>query len=1705
MVKYIKNLISELSSTSDPVDLDEEAFVKETGSTVIKKNLNVSISNSLFFAGHTSSNFLGAHLSMDSAFKFPNTGYDNAIEDKFSIDFQQYTLSDTNTDAEIFFDIVEKDSSVPQAVNLIPSQSSIAHVGGNPQIARGITPYRSGYGGSSYLFGDPEHGTISHPSGTYSSPSSTSSTTTVEERASAYGTDSGSYLISSLNVLDSSKSTHISMGGWYRKNDPQAQATISGYHNHSYSTSNFSYQSIDDGLDNIAMVHTNGIRIRGLDWSYYDSTELGAYQIGKHLNWENVTTDIDLTAPKMGYLTINDMINTYEYKKGAFLYPDSDRLYRTNDVINSNYLTGKRNIITSNFDTYNDATFAGYVWLDSSPINNKTIFKVGSGNEALELKVSGNDLHLSAGNGYLACSLTMPFNQLEADTGTPRRRGNRWHEVRMSVKLQPAEITLMTKKIGNLPSYYQSNQSYFPNGKDDIQIANHKPDNISGLLRWAAGGPGGVSEFKVWKNQPNMGTKHEGDRRIYSTFPPQTLAWGPPGPDPFRTDAEGNLFLRLGEKRVEGYSVLSGDGGLNDNVVLSNCGTISNLNLNGRIIYFEIHHQGSAGNLDDVLPASMFGLEKITPFLTSSNMVHQLTANTSADTFNVKNIMAGAGSTILDHIGYPNSYKFPTISSTKSLQYAIPSYIIDEQSGQMHTYKDGVYVSSVDFTSNIGADTSLELGFQFDNRWDYLKLINYVNAHITFSGTFIPEGINNDPLTNPVAATTLTKLGATYGAGTDYEGSYRGWLEDATVKQQLELKVALIKKDWVYDPVKLVNDARASLSADLFLNDGVYYSSTGPTEPHNINPFIDQTILPGENVRNYYFNRDSYGSGSREWPLSSHLLYYKEAYTPAITTDVNKTVLGETDEYKNSHVSWAGRLAKYEGSEHGINKARAYILKTGGSLVSYSTPGDITSTIAGMTNGDCLLLEPGNYSVTAVNGGAWGITTTMGTHVSSVKTPFGTKNIMICGNTNNIKLVHINYTGGVSDVVAPVFGPNQNENTELAFLTFKKFDNNSNNPLIGHTALSFQSTGPSAYKVLFDLSGVARFTWAYMFDNTAQTTSILGSKTTFNKCVFSNYITAEEEASATIGGSNLNFRSNIQVIDPIFSKASGIADDILNGTSINTYRHTSLEPWWNNNDFSGVKNSNIITSQFKGYMKDFHLYDDIADNRIADFGAGVDSQRSGGWNIVNSGNNFHNQADSYIIYSYSHPPNLHQHFGLPNDSYSTYHLNSWNNDLSGYASIDSSLKIMGGFEAQGGGEFKGGTLLSLDTLGQIVVSRNANYNYSVDQREMATYRAQDSSSISMNKNPKWIHNAITVDSDKIRIWRDGSQFDSAFGPIYTKHLSIRDAKLYIGAGNQVKGRTFGSLKDPQTANQLKSYNGYLKDFRIQTGLQFADSFEPFTTDQTTAVGNTVLLSNQSSGILPTTQAGSRILNNVASTLNLNGGFTGDSVSIDNFTPFSTTDVSSIGWFTKSIINTENVDLNASGIVTQNTHDEIVILRPDSDFPFWEDLKESGDIGYTPGLQVKMSMFNKDNDNNWIDWQVSISQLFEPIVETTRDSQYSHTNFYFNDYHSPEDSFEARPSIVFGSITGKNRYTDSNPVIYIDKIPNKSQLPVKLDFIYDRNNFNITNMSTDHILKFATLTRVPQGGFATDGISSFDSYQEGGLLFNIIDSVGGLTI
>ena len=62
-----------------------------------------------------------------------------------------------------------------------------------------------------------------------------------------------------------------------------------------------------------------------------------------------------------------------------------------------------------------------------------------------------------------------------------------------------------------------------------------------------------------------------------------------------------------------------------------------------------------------------------------------------------------------------------------------------------------------------------------------------------------------------------------------------------------------------------------------------------------------------------------------------------------------------------------------------------------------------------------------------------------------------------------------------------------------------------------------------------------------------------------------------------------------------------------------------------------------------------------------------------------------------------------------------------------------------------------------------------------------------------------------------------------------------------------------------------------------------------------------------------------------------------------------------------------------------------------------------------------------------------------------------------------------------------------------------------DFRYDRNKFSITDMKTDHILRYTTISRIGQNQFAGEGIVGFDSYVEGNLLFEVVDSIGALTV
>lgn len=1734
MVNYIKNLISDLSLPSDPADIDNIAFVKEDGSIRSKLNLNILPSRSMFFSGHNLSNPIGAHLRIDSAFKVPITGYDQ-ITDDFSIDFWQFTTLDTRDHASVIFDIVENDSSIGEPINLIPDRShSIKIAGGEVQIDRGVNPYNDSWGGSSYLFGKSLHATTSHPSGGYTTPSISPITDTVHERASPDGKDSGMYAIFSSDALSSSKSTHTTMGAWYRKNDNLISNTTIGDNKHTYNTSNFSYQSLDDGLDNIAMVHTDGIRIRGLDWSYHDSAPY-EYRIGNNLKWEQITTDIDMTAPKMGYLSVSDPVKEYDYLSGGYLVPDSDRLYATNDVMNSSYLTGKRNIITNNFDVYSDATFAAYFWIDSSPINDKLLFKAGGDDEALELKVINSGgapkLNLSAGNGALSCELPLPTtsgnNNIEIDSdyteypvpsgASKRKRGNRWHEVRFSVNLFPAEITLMTKKIGNLPSQ-QGSKKYYPNGRDDIRISSHRPNSSSGLLRWANNNNTGISEFKVWKNQANMGVKHQGDQRTYTSGSDAVLEihYGLPGRDPFRTDNVGNLFLRLFEKTNFGYSILKSDGGFNDKVLLNNCGTQSSPNSTGRIIYFEIHNKNSAGDPNQIV-IGISDIMRIIPFIASTNIVHQDTPHDAADTVNVMNPGAAGkyGAEILDNASSPNSYLFPyTDVVTKSLDKSLSSFIIDEQTGQLHTFKDGAYIGSKDFNLSPGTDTIMELGFQFRNTWwGPVYNVNPIGDQTSAIQSNIGTSYHPDP------AVTFDPP-VVYNGGYDASGGnpapngFRNFL--ATEAEKYEAKVAFLAKDWVYDPAKLINAARTATSTPAFVNDGIFNSTTGNTNPNNINPFIDHSVAPNTNVRDFYLKNSVWGTGKFSWPLADHLIYYKEAYNPATSTGAVTNLTGETDEYKNARASWAGRVATHKGTDHGINKARSYILRTGGSVVSHSTAGDITSVIAGLSDGNCLLLEPGNYSITASPGGAFGVNTSVpktalpkGT--DSLSTPFGMKNIMICGNTNDIAAVHINYvaSGNNYDGISPIFGPNQDENTELAFLTFKKFIQTKKNETVGETALCYASTGAKAYKVHFDFSGADLFSWSWALINNKFKP---GTRNVFEKCVFSNYKNLKDEEDYYSG---IPY-ANAKVIDPIFSKGSGISNQILDGIDQPKFDHTELEPWWNTNDFSSINDSNFVTSPFKGHMKDFHLFNDIADNRIS-------SGKAGGWNVVNSGINFHQQLDSYVVYSYIRSPNSGSRIGLPDDSYASFHINNWNNDLSGLASKDSSLQIMGGIQAKGGGELKGGPLLSFDTLGQMVVAKNVNYNYTVDQRELLTIHAQDSTSLAYGRSVKWVHNAIVVEQDKIRLWKDGVQIDSAggrapYGPFMTTHLPIKNSKLFIGAGNQVKGRPFNDI--PKIAgsepNLFRTYQGNIKDFRIQTGIQFTgDSFNLAITDQITAVGNTFAFNTIATipGVIP--NSGVSIFNPISKIKK--DTITGDIVRGFEWSPYQV-GAASIEWFKVGVINTNNIDFNADSVVnkTDNALDGLGldidddsygflhIRRSDSDYPSWEELKESGEIGYIPGLQLKLSIYNKDDNLQPIDWQIETSQLFEPIVETIRDSTDDYTNFYFNDYFSSTDSFASRPTNAFSTITGKNKITNEMPVLYVNadglKMPGEE---VIINTAYNRNEFNIVSTSNQSVLRLMSMDQIVQGGFGAEGISNFDSYEEGGPFFGIADSFGDL--
>lgn len=1666
MTNFLKTSFGSLtavSSTASPVDLGKSAFISDDGEYKIKLDLSISEVTSMLFNG-------GSYLQADSVFKYPSISYYNNDSDAFTIDFWQFTNSNANNGAEMLFSISEKDSSDMTISNLIPGKTHNfdikSYSNGKLDLIPGINPYRDSWGGDATLFGNGEFTSVAHPNGNYSDPNETGLNNIIKnERGRIKDSHAGTSIIVSSNGLDSQITTDFSLSGWFQTIDPLTTSSSNKIGEHTYEQSNRAYFSIDDGFDNLAMVHPEGIRIRGLDWSYNKDSNNGSRPIvNKHLKWEAIGANISLTNPAAGIINVSNPIDpsTSTYNSN-YLVPDSDRVYVTNYSINSNYLTGKRNIITTNFDVYNDATFASYMWIDSDTVPNdgdtSTMFKIGGDYEALEIKAvnSGGTktINASADNGSLSTSIPLPdtSNLLSTDgtLGPESIRGNRWVELRWSVQLQPAKITLMAKKIPTQPST-----------SNDYIINSHQPSTTSGIRRWASNDKG-ISEYNVLKNQANgMGSFYKGNVRAYETDPVFIAYYGSNnGQDPFRTDNSGNLFFNFLANVRFNYNILKYGTNANDKITISNCGTISSPNYNGRVIYFEYHQEGRAGNV-----VRAFGEHfqtNIHPFVVSSNMVQEGTSNSATGTINTYN--NSKGQLIRPRADFPISLFFPKQSSSDAREHVL-SFIIDEQIGHLFTFKDGVFHGAQDFMGgNISGETYLELGFSTNQKVSLEYLVGF------YTELFVNKTQQGQPNFNGKLHGQSWGTGAYVGQPNGpYTGSRKAQLEDSVVRKNSEFKIAFCSEDWVYDVPKIVNEARINVGAPAYLNDGIYYNNSTVTKnPTSINYYLTNTStysVTQNNVKKIFLDNE-------DLPLKDGLIYFDKGYHPTSSNSF-------TDEYQNSIISWGGRSVKHKGTDHGINRARRYILRTNGSIVSRNTSQgvDLTTFIAGMTDGDCLLLDPGHYTITGTNGGTLENIASNAPQLGypSLVTPLGQKNIMICGNTDDVASVHITYDPAVTVGPTPIFGPHQHTDTQLAFLTFKKLNINATawGSFGGHTtlALTYMSTGAKAYKVHFDFDGAEEITWCWSASGSRKH----GTKTIFDMCVFSNYKKLKDE-STYLNGTNII--SNVELKDPIFSKSSGMNPDVLDGISVNKYTNsfeqTTLSPWWNNNDFSSISDSNIITSPFKGYAVDLQYQSNVDSN--------IGSITDGPLTLFNVKDKIGDSQDNKknIILQYTQPLNIQLSgdpwntttFSSLKDTYNKININSDSNNYEIYSTQSE----------------QGGVLLALDTLGQVTVKRNVNYGYSTPVQNTWIVEGRDSTCQQNGTDFGWTHTGLVIDSDKIEVYKDGSLFNNSF--LVTKHLSVKNAVLRIGAGNETgRNSSLSGVKTLNVPEEFTSYNGYITDFRIRPNVH---SITVPTQALSPSSPETLLLNSQE---------------NVINTSNVSKGVTNiGSVSLFNFNPY----IQGTNWFTYGLHKLGYTQVqkrqlltlggsNPPPLLTSNDYGELYF---NDSTPSWNEIVDSGEVGYRPGIQAKVALYNIDDSNERIDWNYEAKQFLEPIVDITKDSQLNYSNFYFNDrYDSDRNGI---PGSVFIKFTGKNKATGNPSAIFLGKERTKLKGPLEITAMYDRisNEFTIIDYPTDHVFRFITPTLVPQGGFATEGISAFDSYSENILLFQIIDSTGQL--
>ena len=284
-----------------------------------------------------------------------------------------------------------------------------------------------------------------------------------------------------------------------------------------------------------------------------------------------------------------------------------------------------------------------------------------------------------------------------------------------------------------------------------------------------------------------------------------------------------------------------------------------------------------------------------------------------------------------------------------------------------------------------------------------------------------------------------------------------------------------------------------------------------------------------------------------------------------------------------------GRVSINPLSEHGSDYANKYVAKTGGTIrtVSEGTYPDLSYYIRTVVqDGDCLLLQPGTYSIGIDDGqGSNDYFEQITDYNRFLSTPFFKKKFLICGNTDVPSSVHINwYPYGYNTstpityhyVRAPFFGKNADDRNGLAFLSMKRFFGSYYQDAV---SIFFDDKGAKAEKVIFDLGSKETYPYTTYYHLTMSYdeverfyNNIYAGKPfrTLRDCHFKNYGEFRDNRNKDITGSssytvghtiyienlafenedvrtqlhNNNFDSNGYLIDEVTFDDSNTAHDV---------------------------------------------------------------------------------------------------------------------------------------------------------------------------------------------------------------------------------------------------------------------------------------------------------------------------------------------------------------------------------------------------------------------------------------------------------------------------------------------------------------------------------------------------------------------------------